>query len=335
LRPTLLCALAVTAALAPAAALRAQAPAATEAPTLALPLACEIGLTCEVQHYVDRDPGPGVLDYRCGARTNDKHDGIDFRLSDMALQRAGVDVLAAAAGRVIAVRDGVQDISIRAPGAPSVAGHECGNRVGISLGGGWIIDYCHLANGSLKVKVGDTVAAGQPLARVGLSGDTEFPHLHFSVRHANGVVDPFARGAVARGACAPQSGLWTAGAARALAYKPGAVLNTGFSSTQVTMAGVEGRTQAPVATTSQAMVAYVRLIGLETGDVLELAITGPGGLKLAASALPALETNKAQWLTFTGAQRPSAGWPSGVYTATLQVRRAGAVAIRRSWTTRL
>src|SRR5260370_22779380 len=93
--------------------------AASEGPKFALPLACEIGRTCEVQHYVDRDPGPGVLDYRCGRRTNDRHDGIDFRLTDTAAQRAGVDVMAAAGGRAIAVRDGVPDIPIRPPGAPS------------------------------------------------------------------------------------------------------------------------------------------------------------------------------------------------------------------------
>src|SRR6185295_19509977 len=87
--------------------------AAPEPPRLAFPLACEIGRTCEVQHYVDRDPGPGVRDYRCGRRTYDKHNGIDIRLLDMAAQRAGVDVLAAAPGRVARLRDGVADISIR------------------------------------------------------------------------------------------------------------------------------------------------------------------------------------------------------------------------------
>lgn len=331
MRPALLCSLAFAAALAPAVALRAEEPA----PALVLPLACEVGRTCEVQHYVDRDPGPGVLDYRCGRRTNDKHDGIDFRLVDMAAQRAGVDVLAAAAGRVVAVRDGVQDISIRAPGAPSVKGHECGNRVAIGFGGGWIIDYCHLAQGSLKVKVGDTVAAGQPLAHVGLSGDTEFPHLHFSVRHDNAVVDPFAPGPVAAGACTPQTGLWAPQTARALPYKAGAVLNSGFTGAAVAMAAVEARAQPAATPTSDALVAYVRLIGLEAGDVLEIAVTGPDGRPLTSTVLPPLDANKAEWLAHVGARRPAEGWRHGAYTASLAVRRAGAVAIRRSWRTTL
>src|SRR5947199_10775800 len=95
-------ALAIGVAFAAPAALEAQ----TAAPKLALPIACEIGRTCEVQHYVDRDPGPGLLDWRCGHRTTPQHDGIDIRLLDMAAQRAGIDVLAAAPGRGVAVRDG-------------------------------------------------------------------------------------------------------------------------------------------------------------------------------------------------------------------------------------
>jgi hypothetical protein len=110
------------------------------------------------------------------------------------------------------------------------------------------------------------------------------------------------------------------------------VLNAGFSGAAVTMAGVEARAQPPASATSQAIVAYVRLIELEAGDVLEIAVTGPDGRTLASNVLPPLETNKAQWLAFAGAARPPAGWPHGAYKAALVVRRAGAVAIRRSWT---
>src|SRR5687767_9768954 len=86
--------------LAPAAA------TAPERPSLGFPLACELGRTCEIQHYVDRDPSPATKDYRCGLKTYDKHNGIDIRLLDMAAQRAGVAVLAAAPGRVARLRDG-------------------------------------------------------------------------------------------------------------------------------------------------------------------------------------------------------------------------------------
>ena len=326
----------LAAAAAPASAPRAQAQAQvpTPAPKLALPLACEIGRTCEIQHYVDRDPGPGVLDYRCGHRTNDKHDGIDFRLLDIAAQRAGVDVLAAAAGRVVAVRDGVPDISIRAPGAPSVAGHECGNRVALQLGNRWLIDYCHLAQGSLKVKVGDTVAVGQPLARVGLSGDTEFPHLHFSVRHGDAVVDPFAPGA-AGGCAARGEPLWTPAAMAGMGYKAGLVLNAGFASAPVTMAQIEERAAPLPTAASPVLVAYARLVGLQLGDVIEVTLKGPDGKVLASAASPPLDHDKAQVPAEVMHKRPAQGWPRGAYAAEAQVRRAGAIALTHRWQTTL
>jgi murein DD-endopeptidase MepM/ murein hydrolase activator NlpD len=181
--------------LASVAAVAACAPAApraaAEGPKLSVPIACEVGRTCEVQHYVDRDPGPGARDYRCGGRTYEKHSGVDIRVPDMAAQRRGVDVLSAAPGRVARLRDGVADISVRAPDAPSVKGTECGNGVVIDHGEGWETQYCHMAQGSVRVKPGDQVQAGTPIGKVGLSGDTEYPHVHMTVRHAGQVVDPF------------------------------------------------------------------------------------------------------------------------------------------------
>jgi hypothetical protein len=309
-----------------------------EPPKLAFPVACEIGRSCEIQHYVDRDPGPGGLDYRCGHRIENQHDGIDIRLPDMAAERAGVNVLAAAAGRVIAVRDGVQDISIRAPGAPSVAGRLCGNRVAVDLGGGWITDYCHLAQGSLKVKVGDVVTAGQPLAHVGLSGNTEFPHLHFSVRHNNLVVDPFAPASLS--GCAPQpatpaASLWTAPAASQMAYRRGVVLNAGFSSVMADPSAIENRSAPAPTADAAAFVAYARLIGLETGDVVAISLIGPDGKTLGSGALAPLNTNKDEVPVVLGHKRPPQGWARGVYAAVVQVRRDGAVALTHRWQTTL
>ena len=300
-------------------------------PSFVLPLACVIGKSCEVQHYVDRDPGPAALDYRCGHRTYQGHSGIDIRLLDMAAQRAGVDVLAAAPGRVARLRDGVQDISIRAPGAPSVAGQECGNGVVVDHGDGWETQYCHVARGSVRVKVGDMVTAGQPLARVGLSGDTEFPHLHLTVRHAGQVVDPFAPDMSDPTACRPQPvTLWTPDALRQLAYKAGAVLNVGFSGGPVTMAAVEaGGVPGPAAT--ETLVAYARLIGLETGDSVEFTLTGPKGETLAQTKLAPLTSGKDQYIAYVGKKPPAGGWARGTYAAQVRVRRAGAVAVARRW----
>jgi hypothetical protein len=55
-----------------------------------LPIACEVGLTCEVKNYVYRDQSIVAKDYVCGSATYNDHSGVDFRVLDMAAQRRGV-----------------------------------------------------------------------------------------------------------------------------------------------------------------------------------------------------------------------------------------------------
>lgn len=316
--------------------LAAAAPApVSKAPALSFPLACALGTTCQIQHYVDRDPGPGTRDYRCGLQTYQTHNGIDIRLLDMAAQRLGVDVLAAAPGTVVRLRDGEPDISIRAPGAPSVAGRECGNAVVVDHGGGWETQYCHLARGSLMVKPGDKVVSGTPIARVGLSGATEFPHLHMTVRRDGKVVDPFAPDMRNPTACAAQAGLWTDQAKARMSYRRGLVLNAGFTDGPVTNEDVEdGRLRAASAT-SPLLVAYVRAIALLPGDSVELDLKGPDGASLAQSRGAPLVRWRAQDLLYVGKRRPATGWPPGIYVADYKVWRGGRVAIAHRMQIRL
>jgi murein DD-endopeptidase MepM/ murein hydrolase activator NlpD len=312
-----------------------QKPAPTAAPAgpqLAFPVACVIGSTCEVQNYVDHDPGPGAKDYRCASNTYDAHSGVDIRLLDLSAQAAGFEVLAAAPGTVARLRDGVPDISIRDRGADAVNGQECGNGVVIDHGDGWETQYCHLANGSVKVRVGDQVAAGTPLARIGLSGQTEYPHMHMTVRKAGVVVDPFAP-ELAPGACAADAagrGMWTPEAAKAMVYKPGAVLNAGFTSAPVTMASIEAGSLARP-TNGTPLIAYVRAINLRGGDVQELTIRGPDGQVVAASAQPPLDRAKAQYMFFVGKRAAAGAWPSGRYQAAYVVRRDGKTVINQTF----
>ncbi|KUM79719.1 M23 family metallopeptidase [Streptomyces curacoi] len=56
-----------------------------------------------------------------------------------------------------------------------------GNHLILDLGDGTYALYAHLRRGSLTVREGDRVTAGQPLARCGNSGNTTEPHLHFQL----------------------------------------------------------------------------------------------------------------------------------------------------------
>ncbi|MGH8029620.1 MAG: M23 family metallopeptidase, partial [Arenimonas sp.] len=57
-----------------------------------------------------------------------------------------------------------------------------GNYVVIDHGGGEFGVYAHAQQGSVAVKVGDKVAQGAVVAKVGASGSANFPHLHFQLQ---------------------------------------------------------------------------------------------------------------------------------------------------------
>ncbi|MEW2396677.1 M23 family metallopeptidase [Streptomyces sp. NPDC046862] len=56
-----------------------------------------------------------------------------------------------------------------------------GNHVVLDLGNGAFAIYAHLRRGSLTVREGDRVTAGQTLAHCGNSGNSTEPHLHFQL----------------------------------------------------------------------------------------------------------------------------------------------------------
>ncbi|MEU9705536.1 M23 family metallopeptidase [Streptomyces sp. NPDC047981] len=56
-----------------------------------------------------------------------------------------------------------------------------GNHLVLDLGDGTYAMYAHLKRGSLAVRAGDRVRAGQELARCGNSGNSTEPHVHFQL----------------------------------------------------------------------------------------------------------------------------------------------------------
>ncbi|WP_244610730.1 M23 family metallopeptidase [Microvirga pakistanensis] len=299
--------------------------------SLRLPVACEIGRTCFIQHYVDHDASPEASDYQCGTLTYDGHDGTDIRVPTTAAMKAGVDVVAAADGTVLRTRDGVEDTG---QSLKSAANTECGNGAVVDHGNGWQTQYCHMAKGSLSVKPGDALKAGDRIGRIGLSGMTEFPHLHFTIRKDGKAVDPFDAGPPTK-SCDSQgySSLWEEGLKPSLAYQPGSVLNKGFAPGPVTLEAIEsGAAEQTVPTTqSPALVAYVRAIGLKGGDVQILTLFDTDGKPVAQNKAPPLDRNKAQWMMFAGFRPPPGGFRPGLYRAIYRVEREGKPAIEQAF----
>ncbi len=85
----------------------------------------------------------------------------------------------------------------------------------------------------------------------------------------------------------------------------------------------------PVIPDSNALVAYVRAIGLQAGDQQFLEVQGPSGAAFSTNNLPALDRDKAQFLVIAGKKRTGAAWHAGRYTATYRVTRDGAEVLRK------
>ncbi|EGF93201.1 peptidase family M23 family protein [Asticcacaulis biprosthecium C19] len=310
-------------------------PAATQAPggfSIGSPIACDIGKDCFIQQYPDRDPNTGpVSDYTCGTASYDGHDGTDFRIPDKVAQARGVAVLAVADGVVAGVRDGAPDWEVGAYNQAAVpSDRACGNRVVVVHGNGWHTQYCHMRQGSIAVKDGQKVKAGDKLALVGQAGWAAFPHLHLGVYKDNKPVDPFNLSAT----CSPTTvtTLWSPSEQEQMAYRGRQVLNAGFAAAPVTMDAIErGGIPAPTAS-SPALVAYIRAINLQAGDVQTLTIYRPDGKVLKASPPTPLDRNKAQYMLFTG-ERPTGGtWPKGTYRATYTVTAGTKTVLNQAFT---
>lgn len=114
-------------------------------------------------------PVRGVLFSGFGARARDQHDGIDLAAPE------GTTVLAAAAGTVLFA--GEQ----RGYGRIVLVGHA-------GALGDVVTVYAH--NSENLVESGARVERGQPIARVGHTGNATGPHLHFEVRVAARPRDP-------------------------------------------------------------------------------------------------------------------------------------------------
>jgi hypothetical protein len=98
------------------------------------------------------------------------------------MDAGAIDVRAAAPGTLIEKRDGEDDRSCSF-NAPDTA-----NYVIILHADGTIARYLHLRAGSVTaLPIGTAIAAGQVLGKVGSSGISTGPHLHFELRATNAV----------------------------------------------------------------------------------------------------------------------------------------------------
>lgn len=94
---------------------------------------------------------------------------------------AGVDIRGASGQPIVAARDGVVAYS-----GHTTSGY--GTMVILDHGNGVQTLYAHAK--TVLVKTGETVTRGEPIARVGRTGNATTEHCHFEIRVENHPVDP-------------------------------------------------------------------------------------------------------------------------------------------------
>ena len=136
--------------------------------------------------------GPGV---ECDEFGAGKHEGIDYVPSQAAWNdKSKGFILAAADGEVVYARIGCpQTNNYGNNGTKRMCSDGWGNHVIVRHGKGKMVKngvaeettlysrYAHMAAGGITVSIGAKVKAGTRLGRMGNSGSSNVPHLHFEV----------------------------------------------------------------------------------------------------------------------------------------------------------
>lgn len=102
------------------------------------------------------------------------HGGIDIVLGRGS--SSGIPVVASASGRVVQAYSGWTGY---------------GHTVVIDHGNGIKTRYAHMYPGSLRVRTGDWVSQGQQIGKIGSTGNSTGPHLHFEVLVNGRKVNPY------------------------------------------------------------------------------------------------------------------------------------------------
>lgn len=301
---------------------------------LRLPAECTLGTDCFLQQSPDMKAGPGTTDPFCGIATYEGHDGVDLRVLSMKDVARGVPVVAAADGEVLRGRDGVPDRLVQTDAdRQAVADRECGNGVIMRHEDGTETQYCHLKQGSIVVRPGETLKAGDKIGEVGASGLAQFPHVHLTVRVGGAEIDPLTGRKIGDGCVANPADahpLFSKAVMDGLPRDKPDILGFGLSGAVVdydTLA-IDGP-PADAASGDQATVVWGWIANLKAGDRLRFTMADPDGQPMVDTTAEPLDRNKAVYSAYSGKR----GSPMlGSYAIGLEIIRDGKMIIEKKTT---
>ena len=294
-------------------------------PSFILPVECKLDEDCWLVNYVDVNPEENIAeDFRCGPKSFDTHKGTDIGLRSRAEMRKGVNVLAAADGKILRFRDGEPD-SVKTREEQDQLRElrkECGNGIFIDHSGGLQTIYCHLKQESISVESGDNVKAGDIIGQVGQSGIADFPHLHFGIIWENGIVDPFTGHLNTEGCGKFKQTLWADEAQ--MTYDPVAIYDGGFRSTVPDFEKIKDGEANPaiMRNDGEALVFWASFFGLRKNDKITLEIVDSQGRMFKKQEITQ-DKDIARQFYYTGRKLQGGTIPPGLYTGRVIVEREG------------
>ncbi len=252
--------------------------------TFQFPVDCQLGENCYVQLYVDNGARDEIIDFKGGYLTNDKHTGTDIAVATYEMMDKGIPVLAAADGTVLGIRDEAPDHYSRKYDFDEEKA--CGNGLLIRHNPQWTTQYCHMKLGSIRVKQGDKVKAGEKLGLMGSSGRADFPHLHFVIRHYGKVVDPF------------PSNLW----ANPIDYIPFGAIDMGLTHQRISVKDVINRAprQTTFSSEDELVLAWIRVFGVEEDDIIRFAFYTPENQLFGTPSAVRVDGHFKEWFSAAG-----------------------------------
>lgn len=178
------------------------------------------------------------------------------------------------------------------------------------------------------VAVGDQVQAGDPLGQVGLSGETQFPHVHLNLFRDGAAIDPFDGQPVTQVCGEGGASLWEDAS---VGYEPLALLSAELGGSvpdqdQVWLGGAD----QGLSVNAQAMVLTGKALGARAGDRWRFQIWAPDGAVFYDGTS---EIDKDQQFVFRygGRKAPDGGLVPGQWRGTITVTRNGAEDPPREW----
>ena len=267
-----------------------------------LPIDCNIGEDCIISSYFDTNEEVGVAeDYTCGQMAEDGVQSMRFLLRNVVQMKKGVVVLAAEDGKVVAIRNTMDDVPASMIGVSNVRGRECGNGVIIEHKRNFKTEYCHLMQNSIQLEVGDEILKGQRVGLVGLSGLTDFPHLEFKASKRGDPFDPFLGDENLHCGSLKAYPFWDKRTKKRLKYIQTLLLSSGFSNKVPHAKGArDGKfSKTKLTVDSKMLVFWIDIFGIHAGDQLTVSLIDPSG-KVISNEKKSFKKKKEQHFQFVG-----------------------------------